>query len=83
MNWQDYFTLVKIRPGRVKTSRVGIIDFSDPGIPVETIRSLYEGGFPYLEPTPEGQQKFYGESLVPSAGKKASQKSKNDQSLVP
>ena len=76
MTWKRYFTLVKIRPGRVKTSRFGMLDFSDAGIPVETIRSLYEGGFPYLEPTLEGQQKFYGESPVLSIGKKAPQKSK-------
>lgn len=56
MIWTDYFNLIKVLPGRIVTPRLGTLDFSDPNLPVEEIRALYEDGFPYLEPTALGKE---------------------------
>lgn len=58
--WQNYFKVAKIKPGRVNTALLGIIDFCDPNIPLEKIKELFENDFPYLEITPEGMQALYG-----------------------
>jgi len=76
MNWQTYFNLIGIRPGRVKTSLAGTVDFSDPVIPIETILALYESGLPYLELTPEGKKRFLPEAVVMMPKRKASVRSK-------
>ena len=59
MIWTDYFTLIKVLPGRIVTPRYGTLDFSDPSLPVEKVRALYEEGFPYLEPTALGKDLLY------------------------
>lgn len=64
--WQKYFKVVKIVPGRVVTSRFGIIDLSSQNIPLETLLALYEADFPYLKMTPEGLQYFYAIAPVTS-----------------
>ena len=76
MTWQAYFNLIGIRPGRVKTSLAGTVDFSDTGIPVETIQALYESGLPYLELTPEGKQRFFPEAVAETPERKAPARSK-------
>jgi hypothetical protein len=57
--WQEYFKVVKIKPGRVNTALFGLIDFSQPNIPLEKIVALYESDFPYLEITPKGMEAIY------------------------
>ena len=52
-------------PGRVDTALLGMIDFSNPDIPVEKIQKLYENDFPYLEITPEGEKHLYGKEEQP------------------
>lgn len=59
--WQRYFKFIKLVPGRVDTALLGMIDFSNPNIPVEKIQKLYESDFPYLELTPEGKKYLYGQ----------------------
>jgi len=61
--WKRYFTFIKLVPGRVVTHRFGTIDFSSDNIPVETIKTLCENGFPYLQITPEGQAELYSSSV--------------------
>ena len=63
--WQRYFKFIKLVPGRVDTALLGIIDFSNPNIPVEKIQKLYESDFPYLELTPEGKKYLYGQDDQP------------------
>ncbi len=58
--WMEYFKVVKIKPGRVNTALFGLIDFSNPNIPLEKITELYENGFPYLEITQRGKEIIYG-----------------------
>ena len=58
--WQKYFQVVKIKPGRVDTALLGIIDLRQPNIPLEKIIKLYESDFPYLEITDLGKQEVYG-----------------------
>jgi hypothetical protein len=53
MGWQTQYRLIGIEPGRVKTSRFGVVDFADPNLPIETVRDLYDAGLPYLERLPE------------------------------
>lgn len=60
--WKRYFKFIKLVPGRVVTHRFGTIDFSRDDIPVETIKTLYENGFPYLQMTREGKAELYGSS---------------------
>jgi len=76
MSWQTYFNLIGIRPGRVKTSLAGTVDFSDPAIPVETILALYESGLPYLELTPEGKKRFSPEAVAETPKRKATARNK-------
>ena len=59
MIWTDYFTLVGVVPGRIVVCGHGTLDFSDGSLPVEKIRMLFEGGFPYLKVTPLGEDTFY------------------------
>ncbi len=54
MGWQSEYRLIGIEPGRVKTARFGVVDFSNSDLPVETVKALYESGLPYLEQAPEG-----------------------------
>lgn len=58
--WNQFFKVVKIVPGRVKTRRYGTLDFSDPDLPVETLKKLYEEDFIYLEITEKGKEELYG-----------------------
>ncbi|TSA37655.1 MAG: hypothetical protein D4R64_05535 [Porphyromonadaceae bacterium] len=51
MIWTDYFTLIKVLPGRIVTPRFGTLDFSDPYLPVGKIQTLFDNGFPYLKTT--------------------------------
>ncbi len=53
MGWQEHYRLIGLEPGRVKTSRFGIVDFAGANLPVGTARDLYEAGLPYLERLPE------------------------------
>ncbi len=57
MGWLEHYRLIGIEPGRVKTSRFGVVDFADPNLPVGTVRDLYEAGLPYLERVPEASNK--------------------------
>jgi len=59
MIWTDYFTLIKVQPGRIVTPRFGTLDFSDPGLPVEKLQALFEDDFPYLQITPLGMDTLY------------------------
>jgi hypothetical protein len=58
--WQNYFKLIKLKPGRVNTALFGLIDFRNPNIPLATIQALYESDFPYLQLTPLGESEIYG-----------------------
>ena len=58
--WQTYFRLVKLKPGKVVTALLGEIDFSSDSLPLDQLKQLYEGGFPYLEITEEGKKQLYG-----------------------
>ncbi len=57
--WKQYFRFVKLEPGRVVTSLFGEIDFSSDTIDLETIKALYESGFPFLEITDQGKAELY------------------------
>ncbi|MFA5816246.1 MAG: hypothetical protein WC865_11550 [Bacteroidales bacterium] len=59
MIWTDYFTLIKVQPGRIVTPRLGTLDFSDPNLPVEKLQALFEDDFPYLQITPLGMEALY------------------------
>ncbi|MFA6128217.1 MAG: hypothetical protein WC699_13020 [Bacteroidales bacterium] len=59
MIWTDYFTLIKVRPGRIVTPRFGTLDFSDPNLPVEKVHALFEDDFPYLKITPLGMDTLF------------------------
>jgi hypothetical protein len=59
MIWTDYFTLIKVLPGRIVTPRFGTLDFSDPHLPVEKLQALFEDDFPYLKITPQGMEALY------------------------
>ena len=59
MIWTDYFTLIKVLPGRIVTPRFGTLDFSDPMLPVEKLQALFEDDFPYLQITPLGMEALY------------------------
>lgn len=58
--WNNYFTFIKLRPGRVVTYLLGEIDFSQDDVPLESIKLLYENDFPYLELTELGRTELYG-----------------------
>lgn len=58
--WKEYFTFIKLKPGRVVTTLFGEIDFSRDNIPLEKIVQLYENDFPYLQITEKGKQLIYG-----------------------
>ena len=60
--WQDYFTLVKLHPGEVQTFKHGLIDFKNPRIPVALCKQLFDEGFPYLELTKKGRNKYFPET---------------------
>ncbi len=49
-----YFKLIGIEPGKVITARFGAIDFRQQ-VAFETLKSLYDDGFPYLKLTSEGK----------------------------
>ena len=59
MIWTDYFTLIKVLPGRIVTPRFGTLDFSDPNLPVGKLQVLFEDDFPYLKITPLGIEALY------------------------
>ncbi|MFA5816207.1 MAG: hypothetical protein WC865_11355 [Bacteroidales bacterium] len=59
MIWTDYFTLIKVLPGRIVTPRFGTLDFSDANLPVEKLQALFEDDFPYLKITPLGLEALY------------------------
>ena len=59
MTWTDYFTLIKVQPGRIVTPRFGTLDFSDPHLPVEKVQVLFEDDFSYLQLTPLGVETLY------------------------
>lgn len=56
--WRNYFKLIRINPGKVVVPGHGKIDFARDNLPVELCLKLYESGFPYLELTKEGKEKF-------------------------
>jgi len=58
--WKDYFKMIKLVPGRVVVPGHGTIDFRRDDLPLKLIQQLYENDFPYLQLTPEGEQKLYG-----------------------
>jgi len=58
--WQNYFKLIRLKPGRVITHLYGEIDFSRDNLSLEVLKKLYESDFPYLEITPLGKTKIYG-----------------------
>ncbi|HZK93324.1 MAG TPA: hypothetical protein VFC67_03890 [Prolixibacteraceae bacterium] len=58
--WKQYFKFVKLKTGKVVTSKFGKIDFTANNIGIEIIKTLYENGFPYLEITEEGKVELYG-----------------------
>ena len=58
--WKRYFNFIKLVPGRIVTHGFGTIDFSRDDIPIQTIKTLYENGFPYLEITEIGKTELYG-----------------------
>ena len=58
--WQDYFKLIKLKPGRVITHLFGELDFSRDNLSLEVLKKLYERDFPYLEITPLGKARIYG-----------------------
>ena len=64
MTWTDYFTLVKVRPGRIVTPRFGTLDFADPSLPVDKVQALFEDDFPYLKITPLGMDTLYPVPMV-------------------
>jgi len=74
MIWTDYFTLIKVLPGRIVTPRFGTLDFSDPDLPVEKLLALFEDDFPYLMITPLGMEALYP---VPPLAKLPSKKVEN------
>ncbi|HEY5592158.1 MAG TPA: hypothetical protein VIK55_14230, partial [Paludibacter sp.] len=55
-----HFKFVKLKTGKVVTSKFGKIDFTANNIGIEIIKTLYENGFPYLEITEEGKVELYG-----------------------
>jgi len=67
VTWTAYFTLIKVLPGRIVTPRFGTLDFSDPKLPVEKVKALFDDGFPYLELTTLGLQKFPNEISQPQS----------------
>ena len=72
MGWQDQYRLIGIDPGRVKTSRFGVVDFADPDLPVAIVKALFESGLPYLELAPEGESQPPEEKPVKGPGSKVS-----------
>ena len=58
--WKDYFKMIKLVPGRVVVPGHGTIDFARDDLPLKLVQQLYEDDFPYLQLTPEGEQKLYG-----------------------
>jgi hypothetical protein len=59
MIWTDCFKLIKVLPGRIVTPRNGILDFSNPNLPIEKVQALFEDDFPYLKITPVGMDTLY------------------------
>lgn len=70
MDWQTQYRLIGIEPGRVKTSRFGVVDFADPNLAIETVRDLYEAGLPYLERVPDVASFEQGIETRPRTGRK-------------
>ena len=67
--WQEYFRLVKLKPGKVVTALLGEIDFSSDSVPLEKIKQLYESNFPYLEITEQGKSELYvSKQVIENAG---------------
>jgi hypothetical protein len=76
MGWQTQYRLIGIEPGRVKTSRFGMVDFADPNLPIETVRDLYEAGLPYLERLPDVAGEEMGIETRPTTARKGTGKIK-------
>jgi hypothetical protein len=57
--WQEYFIVKGIHPGRVVTHRNGTLDLRRENIPLETVKELYDNGFPYLKLTEKGKAELY------------------------
>jgi hypothetical protein len=55
MALHSYFKLVGIEPGKVVTSRFGVIDFS-LDVPFDVLKTLFDSGFPYLKLSTEGKR---------------------------
>lgn len=72
--WTNYFKVIRIRPGRIVVSGHGLVDFSNPRLPVEFIQGLYERDFPYLQVTEQGRQDLYGLKKPVLAGKTKARK---------
>lgn len=56
--WKKHFKVIGIVPGRVKTRRYGILDFSHEDLDENILHSLVKENFPYLELTPAGNKHF-------------------------
>jgi hypothetical protein len=57
--WQEFFIVTGIHPGRVVTHRHGTLDLSRENIPLETVKALYDDGFPYVKLTEKGKAELY------------------------
>lgn len=71
MIWTDFFTLIKVLPGRIVSPRFGTLDFSDPQLPVERLQALFEDDFPYLKITPLGMEALYPVPTLPKLPSKS------------
>ncbi len=60
-----YFKLIGIEPGKVITARFGAIDFRQQ-VAFETLKSLYDDGFPYLKLTSEGKNALLNKNAAGS-----------------
>lgn len=58
--WTRYFKLKDGSPTSFATGKFPAgVDLSNPDIPLETVKRIYESGVPCLEPTETGINKFY------------------------
>jgi hypothetical protein len=62
MQWQNWFKLVKLVPGRVIVQGYGEIDFSKE-VNADLCLDICENTTGLLEITTEGMEKFYGISI--------------------
>lgn len=84
--WKNYFSFIKLKPGKVITTLFGELDFSRDDIPLSKIQQLYENDFPYLKITPLGEETIYGIKTDPkpeqNTAKTAEKQSKRKKKLA-